>query len=173
MTNKLKRGPKTTLINLKYSTWKIQTKSLWNGSLFLQFSLFFYCYDRISTYETYFMMIALYHPAKTPISFWCKWGLNPKSLIWWQEILTIELTRTLMKHKFIELPISRWRSTSWDCPHQMNHNSNFIKWYSYKWLVGARNVTRPSLTKSNCDVGQNIGFNSFFSFFLFFVISEF
>ena len=27
------------------------------------------------------LMIALYYHTKTPIGFWCRWGLNPKSLI--------------------------------------------------------------------------------------------
>ena len=39
-------------------------------------------------------MIAHYHQTKTPISFWCKWGLNSRSLIQLSEILLVELTRT-------------------------------------------------------------------------------
>ena len=39
-------------------------------------------------------MIALYHQTKTPISFWCKRGLNPRSLIQPSETLPVELTRT-------------------------------------------------------------------------------
>ena len=39
-------------------------------------------------------MIALYHQTKTPISFWRKRGLNPKSLIQPSEILPVKLTGT-------------------------------------------------------------------------------
>ena len=39
-------------------------------------------------------MIALYHQTKTPISFWYKRGLNPRSLILQLEILPAELTGT-------------------------------------------------------------------------------
>ena len=40
------------------------------------------------------LMIALYHQTKTPISFWCRQGLNPKFLIQPSEILPVELTKT-------------------------------------------------------------------------------
>ena len=36
-------------------------------------------------------MIAFYHQTKTPISFWCRRGLNLKSFILLLEILPIEL----------------------------------------------------------------------------------
>ena len=39
-------------------------------------------------------MMAFYHQTKTPISFWCRWGLNPRSLIQPLEILPVELTGT-------------------------------------------------------------------------------
>ena len=39
-------------------------------------------------------MIALYHQTKIPISFWCRQGLNPKSLIQPSEILLVELPGT-------------------------------------------------------------------------------
>ena len=41
-----------------------------------------------------FLMIAHYHQTKTPISFWCRRGLNPKSLIQPSETLLIKLTGT-------------------------------------------------------------------------------
>ena len=37
-------------------------------------------------------MIALYHQTKTPINFWCRQGLNPRSLIQPSETLPVELT---------------------------------------------------------------------------------
>ena len=39
-------------------------------------------------------MIALYHQTKTPIGFWCKQGMNLKSLIQPSETLLVKLTRT-------------------------------------------------------------------------------
>ena len=40
------------------------------------------------------LMIALYHQTKTPINFWCRRGLNPRSLIQLSETLSIELIGT-------------------------------------------------------------------------------
>ena len=45
-------------------------------------------------------MIALYHQTKTPISFWYRRGLNPRSLIQPLETLPIELTGTHLKLRF-------------------------------------------------------------------------
>ena len=39
-------------------------------------------------------MRAFYHRTKIPISFWCRRGLNPKSLIQPSKILPIELIGT-------------------------------------------------------------------------------
>ena len=39
-------------------------------------------------------MIALYHQTKTPISFWYRRRLNPRSLIQPSETLPVELTGT-------------------------------------------------------------------------------
>ena len=38
------------------------------------------------------LMIILYHQTKTPISFWCRWRLNSRSLIHPLETLPVELT---------------------------------------------------------------------------------
>ena len=40
---------------------------------------------------------ALYHQTKTPISFWCRQELNPRSLIQPSETLPVELTGTHTK----------------------------------------------------------------------------
>ena len=40
------------------------------------------------------LMITLYHQTKTPISFWCRRGLNPRSFIQSLEILPVELVGT-------------------------------------------------------------------------------
>ena len=37
-------------------------------------------------------MIAFYHQTETPINFWCRQRLNPKSLIQSYETLPVELT---------------------------------------------------------------------------------
>ena len=42
-------------------------------------------------------MIALYHQTKTPIKFWCRQGLNLRSLIQPSETLPVELTGTHFK----------------------------------------------------------------------------
>ena len=47
-------------------------------------------------------MIALYHQTKTPISFRCRWGLNPIYLIQLSETLPVELIRTHQKKKNIK-----------------------------------------------------------------------
>ena len=39
-------------------------------------------------------MITLYYQTKISIGFWCKWRLNPRSLIQLSETLPIELTGT-------------------------------------------------------------------------------
>ena len=46
------------------------------------------------------LMIVFYHQTKTPIGFWCKRRLNPRSLTQPSETLPIELTGT---HWFLEL----------------------------------------------------------------------
>ena len=40
------------------------------------------------------LMIALYNQTKTPINFWCRRELNPKSLIQSSETLPVELIGT-------------------------------------------------------------------------------
>ena len=49
-------------------------------------------------------IIALYHQTKTPISFWCRQGLNPRSLIQPSETLPVELTGT---HTFAPFQIEK------------------------------------------------------------------
>ena len=45
-------------------------------------------------------MIALYQLTKTPVNFWYRRGLNPKSLIQLSETLPIELTGTHLYKRF-------------------------------------------------------------------------
>ena len=48
-------------------------------------------------------MIAIYHQAKIPISFWCRQRLNSRSLIYPLEILSIELTEIQSITKFLDV----------------------------------------------------------------------
>ena len=43
-------------------------------------------------------MIVLYYQTKTPIGFWCRRTLNPKSLIQTSETLPVELIKTHIYH---------------------------------------------------------------------------
>ena len=61
-----------------------------------RFHLFFS--KSISTYGI--MIIAFYHQTKTPIGFWCRRELNPRSLIQLSETLSVELIRTHKKIGF-------------------------------------------------------------------------
>ena len=51
------------------------------------------------------LIIALYYQTKIPISFWCKRGLNPRSLIQPSETLPVELTGT---HWFWRIWLRWW-----------------------------------------------------------------
>ena len=57
------------------------------------FNLFFFFGESFNLWRP-LLIIVLYHQTKTPISFWCKRGLNPKSLIQPSKTLPIELTET-------------------------------------------------------------------------------
>ena len=46
------------------------------------------------------LIITFYHQTKTPIGFWCKWGMNHRSLIQSSETLPVELIRTQNMSKF-------------------------------------------------------------------------
>ena len=59
------------------------------------FKIFFFFFLRESfNLQRPLLMIALYHQTKTPTSFQCRWGLNPRSLIQPSETLPVELTGT-------------------------------------------------------------------------------
>ena len=57
------------------------------------FNLFFFFGESFNLWRP-LLIIVLYHQTKTPISFWCKRGLNSRSLIQPSETLPIELTET-------------------------------------------------------------------------------
>ena len=57
-----------------------------------QISLSFIFSKSISTYGI--MIIAFYHQTKTPIGFWCRRELNPRSLIQLSETLLVKLVGT-------------------------------------------------------------------------------
>ena len=48
-------------------------------------------------------MIVFYHQTKTPINFWCRWGLNFRSFIQSLETLSIELAETYNYYWFLSL----------------------------------------------------------------------
>ena len=48
-------------------------------------------------------MIVFYHQIKTLISFWYRWGLNPRSLVQPSEILPVELTGTHKLEIFLDV----------------------------------------------------------------------
>ena len=74
------------------------------GFFFFFFWIYFYLFYSLYFFFIFFLksfnlwrsllMIALYHQIKIPISFLCRRGLNPISLIQPSEILLIELTET-------------------------------------------------------------------------------
>ena len=51
-------------------------------------------------------MIILYHQTKTSIGFWCRRGLNPRSLIQSLETLLVELTGSYIIFVFIKVNLS-------------------------------------------------------------------
>ena len=63
-----------------------------------QISFSFIFSKSISTYGI--MIIVFYHQTKTPIGFWCRRELNPRSLIQLSEILSVELIKTHKKIGF-------------------------------------------------------------------------
>ena len=58
--------------------------------------VFFMTYFFLESFNLWrpLLMIAHYHQTKTPISFWCRRGLNLRSLIQPSETLLVELTGT-------------------------------------------------------------------------------
>ena len=60
----------------------------WNELL-----LFFFFRESFNLWSP-LLMITIYHQTQTSISFWCKRGLNPKSLIQPSETLAVDLAGT-------------------------------------------------------------------------------
>ena len=81
------------------------------------------------------LMIDFYHQTKTPISFWCRRGLNPRSLIQLSETLPVELTGTHCRKIFI-WPTTLLYSLLITCylnNHRICYNFRFIvKFYTRK-----------------------------------------
>ena len=78
----------------------------------------YYYYSRVNVFFFFLesfnlwrplLMIVLYHQTKTPISFWCRRGLNLRSFIQPSEILPVELTGTY--------------KSKWSINHQWNNSS--------------------------------------------------
>ena len=68
------------------------------------FSFFFFFIESFNLWRS-LLIIALYHQTKTPINFWYKRKLNPRSLIQSSETLPVELTGT---HHLILVFKCRW-----------------------------------------------------------------
>ena len=111
-------------------------------------------------------MVTLYYQIKIQNNFWCKRGLNSKSLIQSSETLPIELTRT---HVIITLLICyvkkakpKFTYNLWDSPclayycalGSLNNSSSTIIWLSsknyYIILQCLHNVTMPFISTFPC-----------------------
>ena len=79
-------------------------------------------------------MIAIYHQTKTLINFWCKQGLNFKSLIQLLETLSVELTGTnysvLCKCqscvKLVVVVAELVRNVSLECSLRVETQANYL-----------------------------------------------
>ena len=83
------------MVNKTYLKMSIYATSVLKMLYFMPFHThsFFFFWESFNLWHLH-LMIAFYHQTKTPISFWCRWGLNPKSLIQSSETLPVELTGT-------------------------------------------------------------------------------
>ena len=82
------------------------------------------------------LMIALYHQIKTPISFWCRRGLNPRSLIQPSETLLVELTGTTPISFCFSLGLFLW-IFSHPTDHAMSVNERSHSGWWTGWGCGA------------------------------------
>ena len=85
--------------------------------------LLFFFFEKVFNLWRPLLMIALYHQNETPISFWCRQGLNPRSLIQLSETLTVELTRTHFETLSVEL--TRTYKTNLFCILNINISKKF------------------------------------------------
>ena len=56
--------------------------------------MFFFFKEGFNLWRPLLMIDALYRQTKTPIDFWCRRGLNPRSFTQLLEILPVKLTET-------------------------------------------------------------------------------
>ena len=89
---------------------KIHLWSLHFGPIFILVSNFFFFFESFNLQHRPLLMIAVYHQTKTPIGFWCRWGLNPRSLIQLSETLLVELIGTHLVSNLI-LRLSQFLKT--------------------------------------------------------------
>ena len=66
---------------------------LQNLKMLWKLGIFFFFLENFNLWRS-LLMIAFYYQIKTPIGFWCRRGLNPRSLIQPSKTLPVELTRT-------------------------------------------------------------------------------
>ena len=67
--------------------------------------IYIYIWESINLWRS-LLMKTLYHQTKTPINFWCRRGLNHRSLIQPLKTLTVELTRTYNIYIYIYIFLS-------------------------------------------------------------------
>ena len=76
------------------------------------------------------LIIAFYHQTKTPISFWCRRGLKPKSLI--SETLTVELIRTHKTNTFW-FGYNLWRVNGYEIKFPVAWSKQCLIWQA--WVI--------------------------------------
>ena len=81
----------STLPRLLYPIYSRSSTHLYH--IFCIMLLFFFFFLSFNLWHS-FLMIVIYHQTKIPISFWCRWGLNLRSLIQPSETLPVELIKT-------------------------------------------------------------------------------
>ena len=91
---------------------KIHLWSLHFGPIFILVSNFFFFFflESFNLWHCPLLMIALYYQTKTRIGFWCRRGLNPRSLIQLSETLLVELIGTHLVSNLI-LHLSQFLKT--------------------------------------------------------------
>ena len=90
-----------------------------NGNCMYRFFFFFF-FQSFNLWRL-LLMVTLYHQIKTSISFWCRQGLNRKSLIQPSETLLVELIGThYCMYRFFK------------CGQQL---FGYNKYYKHKWVM--------------------------------------
>ena len=130
------------------SSWKSKMLVYY---LFIYLFIFFFFWESFNLWSP-LSMIALYHQVKTPISFWCRRRLNPRSLIQPSETLPVELTGT---HKML---VYFCFTLDWESPYLQNFDpclynrllaeneknkiSNRTKWETVEFVNSCKKIKK-------------------------------